>query len=330
MPQPDQIAPLHGLRGIAVLFVLVSHIGSGLFPFPHGAIGKVGVWIFFSLSAFLLTSRLVARVRLDGWMIAVGQYLFHRVFRIYPLFFIVLLLHWLQGAFGLDSVVKHLLLVEGWRELWAIPVEFQYYLVIPVLAALSRISATMMISLLAAASLSYGLWASDTVFANSVFIGPKLLPFLLASLLALWIANAGAPARVGWASVGLLAVCTVVYRHIHVVGSGFEIAPWLSIAMGLSAIGIIAAAHRPSLLARILSTRPLVLLGEISFSVYLLHMFALSFGQRLGLTGSLLAWATVVATLLVAYASYRLIEKPGIAIGRWLASSIYWKRSPAQ
>jgi len=44
---------LHGLRGIAVLFVVFSHLGGlglFLFPIPHDGIGKVGVWIFFVLS----------------------------------------------------------------------------------------------------------------------------------------------------------------------------------------------------------------------------------------------------------------------------------------
>src|SRR3546814_17702763 len=56
---------LDGLRGLAVLIVIASHLsllGFGLVPgLPVGGIGKSGVYLFFVLSALLLTCLLLAR-----------------------------------------------------------------------------------------------------------------------------------------------------------------------------------------------------------------------------------------------------------------------------
>jgi hypothetical protein len=78
-------APLHGLRGIACLYVAVAHLGQyGLFllPLPHDGIGKVGVWIFFSLSSFLLTTHLCRDLETTSSKVfSLLQYAVHRIFR---------------------------------------------------------------------------------------------------------------------------------------------------------------------------------------------------------------------------------------------------------
>ena len=51
-----------GIRGFACLWVMVIH-NFGFFVFPPGSVdgcGKIGVWLFFVLSAYLLTYKLVA------------------------------------------------------------------------------------------------------------------------------------------------------------------------------------------------------------------------------------------------------------------------------
>jgi peptidoglycan/LPS O-acetylase OafA/YrhL len=51
---------LDGLRGLAVLFVIISHwFPHGVFPNYFFAFGKIGVYIFFVLSGYLITSILL-------------------------------------------------------------------------------------------------------------------------------------------------------------------------------------------------------------------------------------------------------------------------------
>ena len=57
-PTGKHFAALDGLRGIAVLMVVLSHLSLlQLNPFPvdFAGTGKCGVYLFFVLSAFLLT-----------------------------------------------------------------------------------------------------------------------------------------------------------------------------------------------------------------------------------------------------------------------------------
>jgi len=184
---------LHGLRGIAVLFVVFSHLGGlglFLFPIPHDGIGKVGVWIFFVLSAFLLTKNLYQDIKITASSLSSTiKYVVHRIFRIYPLYIVVLILHVIRGHISIIGFIKHLALIQAWGELWAIPVEFQYYLLMPVIVIialfLSKKHTGFLLLTATIASLLYGTTHSTDVFSNELNIIPKLVPFLLGSILSL-------------------------------------------------------------------------------------------------------------------------------------------------
>src|SRR5690606_21941755 len=93
----DHLDALDGLRGLAVLIVIASHLSNArLLPWPGVAgWGKGGVYLFFVLSAFLLTRALLRRP-LAGF--ASGRlwadYALRRVLRIWPLYLVVLLASW--------------------------------------------------------------------------------------------------------------------------------------------------------------------------------------------------------------------------------------------
>ena len=187
------LASLHGLRGGAVLYVVASHLGNnGLFllPIAHDAVGKVGVWIFFALSAFLLTTNLCCDlVDAHSRGTSLLKYAIQRIFRIYPLYVFVLLVHLVVGNISGGGVVQHLLLTQGRAELWAISVEFQYYLVIPLISLASvylrwRAVISLFLVLLVGAFIYGWIWPSR-VFSNGLEILPKMAPFVLGSILAL-------------------------------------------------------------------------------------------------------------------------------------------------
>ncbi|MEO9324941.1 acyltransferase [Nocardioides sp. C4-1] len=84
---------LDGLRAIAVLVVVVAH-GSTRFLPPEMRFGggAVGVGIFFVLSGYLITS-LLLRERAATGRISVRDFYVRRALRIWPLYYVVLLLH---------------------------------------------------------------------------------------------------------------------------------------------------------------------------------------------------------------------------------------------
>jgi peptidoglycan/LPS O-acetylase OafA/YrhL len=327
---------LSGARGIAVLYVLVSHAGNaGLELIPGvatNATGKVGVWLFFALSAFLLTGKLALALRDQphAQPQVLGAYALHRIFRIYPLFLFVLILHVVAGHLGAYDVVRHLWLVAGREELWAVPVEFRYYALIPVLAfAYARFGGRVALALtvtLLVASIVLSLLRPGAVFDNGLQLAERLPPFLLGSAAALWMIDRQPP-RTGWLAVAALlvgiAIGTVVFRELLLGRLPVSAAPLVALWLGGVWAAMIALGATNPILRNFLGKSWLVYVGNISFSLYLLHMFAIEFMvlHPFG-PASLRGWIALAVAFVVSAVTYRLIETPGIRLGRVLGQAI--------
>nr|WP_229498887.1 acyltransferase [Pseudoduganella ginsengisoli] len=335
-------APLHGLRGIAVLYVVVSHLGNGglfLLPIPHDAIGKIGVWIFFALSAFLLTTHLCRDIEsASSRVCTLLQYIIHRFFRIYPLYIIALIFHIIFGDISKKQLFGHLLLTQGRGELWAIPVEFQYYFIIPAIAIsslyLKKMHVCVLLVIALGAVLFYGTEQPASVFSNELNAFPKLAPFLLGSILALLhtsLQSRGSSFLIPLTCLMGLLVTTILYRCLAKGYLQDVFAPWLSMAIGASIVGLMYAILQSNSIGSLFAARPLVFLGEISFSVYLLHMFVIRavVSRGHGLPGGIGAWISLSLCILCASISYWTIERIGIRTGRIIGQKLQSCFSPA-
>ena len=156
--QPSKFQHLDSLRGLLCLYVVLIHAGQML-PVQSMLLKKYfektlvfAVPGFFLLSAFLLTYRLL--LELFNYKLTefkpiaklLAKYAIRRFFRIYPLLFIfiVFIKSWIyvlpnDGAFyvGINRtpLLKLVLLDQtmGGSHLWTIPVEINYYFIIPVI-----------------------------------------------------------------------------------------------------------------------------------------------------------------------------------------------------
>lgn len=140
--KPEHIKSLDGLRGIAVIIVLLahSHHVSKEFIF-YNFYGRTGVYLFYILSAYLLDKQIIGVLTSHNssskyWL----NYGFRRFLRIYPLFFCALIFYYLLNRkyvgnyiTSIDLVFDNLLLKEGTGVFWSIPVEFKYYIISPFL-----------------------------------------------------------------------------------------------------------------------------------------------------------------------------------------------------
>jgi peptidoglycan/LPS O-acetylase OafA/YrhL len=93
------IPSLDGLRGLSVLLVLSSHTLQSA-QLPDVIPGSFGVTVFFFLSGYLITTLLRVEVE-DTGSIAFGKFYLRRALRIFPPFYLVLLLAALRGHYGI-------------------------------------------------------------------------------------------------------------------------------------------------------------------------------------------------------------------------------------
>ena len=339
----DHLDALDGLRGLAVLIVLLSHLSNYRVLVLPGiglaGIGKSGVYLFFVLSAFLLTRALLDRplsafADWRGW----GDYALRRVLRIWPLYLVVLLLSWWLtrgGAVGwhyvIDtaSLLRHLRLQEGQSVLWSIPVEFTFYLWLPLLALAMAwvqqrrwpwpVEAALAVLSLAAAT---WLWPPQASAVNDVNLGPYLVIFLCGAFAARLDLRLRASAQpLGpkpWAWLGGAAALACVLSIPQVwawlggqAADGSLNHRWF-LFFGLAwSVLVLAVLHGPAWMRRPFAWAPARLLGVVSFSAYLWHMPVLD-GLRLAGVDAwpLAALVVLAAAVAVAMVSYLLFERP--------------------
>ncbi|MGC0835153.1 acyltransferase family protein [Pantoea agglomerans] len=123
-----------GIRGMAVLIVLIVHSMVMFFPNTYEGLagsGKIGVWLFFVLSAFLLTNNFIQK----GFGLKnITSYVIGRIIRIMPLYIITLIVYCAFGYFTSQEAYEIFKLNSPWGHLWTIAVEFKFYFILPIIA----------------------------------------------------------------------------------------------------------------------------------------------------------------------------------------------------
>ena len=337
----DYRTDIDGLRGIAVLSVILFHIDSRLLPG-----GFVGVDIFFVISGYLISLHIFREV--EAGQFSLAEFYRRRIKRIAPamLAVVAVTLALTQALFVPDDAeaaaeaaffsLFSLANVYFWKfldvsyfaastdeqpflHLWSLGVEEQFYIIWPLLlmAVYSmRTSRNFALAcgVIAAASFALGdilfpIDASFVYFMLPTRAGELLLGALAAQLILRRPADAGLSRNAKW-----LAVIGAVL----VIGSCFWTSKtaafpgWRAVPPTLGSAMLIAASHyRSTFVTRMLCWRPLVWVGVISYSAYLWHWPVLSipryFGVEFGIVLGTLAFA---ATILLAWLSYRYIETP--------------------
>lgn len=342
MSQRDHIECLDGLRGLAVLIVVASHLSNagflGLGFVNFSGIGKSGVYLFFVLSAFLLSTPFVAKTPQELrsgllWL----TYFWRRFFRIYPLYVIILVVSLIStlllgnytNGWGFPYSINgkeffdHVLLLAGKSVLWSIAVEFKFYFFLPVIVYILVVAAQRNL-LMAAAAAAGAIFFAEMYLrpaaTSDVSLSPYLSIFIVGSACAfigkkISINNfhSTSPFAVlffagiaAWI-VLIPAVYSFIFEdpapaeHIHSLHLTFALI-WAAVLLGL--LG------GPTVLRRALSLRPLVVIGRISFSVYLIHAPIISVSRVLLDKSVVSGLLILTVSLLLSAITYSLVEKP--------------------
>lgn len=145
-----KIPSLDGIRGIAILFVLLSHLSNeGYKIIDWSGKGKYGVYLFFVLSAFLLSypflNKANRRNRASNNKNGLKDFFKRRFYRMFPLFFVITFFDFYLHKKGfsynnsvyinysLGDILNHFLLIDLKGIFWAIDVEFKFYMALPLL-----------------------------------------------------------------------------------------------------------------------------------------------------------------------------------------------------
>lgn len=363
------LMPLTGLRGIAALWVMLSHC-SYFFDGPQTSLWSAGRWlqlgwtgvlVFFVLSGFLLAlpyveSQQAATRRPDS-----GAYLVRRVLRVIPAYWVQFVLltavgWWYGGMFALhdlSTLVAHLgmwfnLGLEPVRPLlgvwWTLPVEFAFYLTLPLLArmlvlrhgALWILCVGLLVSL-AQHALVWGLPWQERGSVVTQF--PGYLVLFTMGVSAAWYRkpvqryladHPGSSLR--WlAGALLLLLGLLALIPLEDGGRDFWEQPLMYYlwkpAVGVAIVVLLLTLLDPANpLAALLCSRIAVHFGDISYSLYLWHLpiiLAITGSPAIFGVGAGWHWVVAIAcTWLVAAASARWVERPGIRLGRALAARI--------
>src|SRR5258708_2528035 len=311
-----------GIRGFACLWVLVVHNIAIIFPstFPGLAgCGKIGVWLFFVLSAYLLTCKL--RVTGLSWC-ALGSYGWGRFWRIVPPFAAALLLYRFAATAGIDSsgdLVDALMLRKGYAHLWTIPVEFKFYFILPIFVAgfawLARSGGlrTVVLGGIALIVLHQVVFPFWQLGDNSIETRWYLSSFLV-GIVAAFLPRLHRPVAATIWGVAILASVVLLMPVVRHALFGIEVSRYLMnkylLLSPLWAIFIVTQADGVGWIGRILRGRVMSALGHWSYSIYLVHwLFALK-AREIAADHMIAVIISMVLAVFVGYCFYRTIERP--------------------
>jgi len=336
----DRIPTLDGLRAVAIVFVMVSHVFQDNKKLAE--LGHLGVLIFFALSGYLITIRLLVEYRSEG-RISLRNFYLRRLFRILPPALVYLGVLSLLSALGIvicsGPVILSALLFytnyidivpTGWMagHFWSLSVEEHFYLFWPLLLIVFGVRTGWRTAI--ALVFSILLWRLADfrfhILARALH-EPYLqwFPFrtdLIADTLLWGCGLAFLALKTGRlvstvAAFGSMCLLILFCEGIPLPFPPHNAAYIALIEHLLPALVVGAIVACPAApIGRLLELAPVRFVGNLSYSLYIWQQLFLwgPGGQRMP------ALVGVSAAFACAYLSYRFIEQPCILFGREIIS----------
>ncbi len=334
-------ADIDGLRTVAVLAVVVFHLGTSVLSG-----GFVGVDIFFVISGYLITGALL--VTEGSYAKRLSEFYKRRIKRIFPALFVVYLavmlaafvtlfadetrglaLTTVASIFFVSNIVFYSsagyfdggLDSNPLLHTWSLSVEEQFYIFFPLLLFFSRrltpVNRIRLVAGIAIVSFILSWWRVSTDMSAAFYLVQyRTWELALGSLLAM-----GAFPQIRSALIanietllGLAMIIAAVYFYDRT--TPFPGPAALLPCLGSALVIHGGVGHRTAV-GRMLATGPMRFIGLISYSLYLWHwpliVFYKSFDHRLTLSDR--GWL-FMASILMATLSYFLVEQPFRRRGR--------------
>lgn len=357
-PQPSFRPDIQGLRAVAVLLVVASHVGG----VPAG--GYVGVDVFFVISGYLITGLLVRELGGTG-RISLREFYARRVRRLLPMALLVLAASNLAAYVVFTperagQALRDALWSAGFlanvhfadigtnyfdatrpaspvQHYWSLAVEEQFYLVWPwLLLALVVVlrgrwrRVVLAVGLLAELSLLWSLVTTRSEAAAAYFSTPArayelavgaLLALLPYARLSPWL-DAWGGAVLTWVGLAGIAAAAVRYDDQTPFPGAAALLPVAGAALVL--LGGTVAPTRPLLRNPVLVNPVSAYVGRVSYSLYLWHWPVLIVLSALLPSSGLRVPLVLLVAAVLTVAGHHLVEEP-VRRSRWLSR----RRTPA-
>jgi peptidoglycan/LPS O-acetylase OafA/YrhL len=347
---------LDGWRGVAILMVVLAHAVKP--PYCTGEasaewcryalLGGHGVALFFALSGFLITTRLLDEYHARGG-ISLRAFYIRRAFRILPAAFTVLFVFSVLGALNIlpiapIEILSSLLFFRNYVPIfltdaghgfytalfWSLAVEEHFYIIWPLLLVLS-IKRGWSVRLAIGAAIAVAIWRRSEghyLWVQNALDLPqyqfnfrtdtRLDALLWGCAFALLLRDAKAAV---WIKRLLIPRIWVLLPVLYAAGIALEWKGvlWHTLLAPPMIVGTML--HAGSYAGRVLEWSPLRWVGRISFSLYLWHPLVMP------QIAAAVVWpqvqslpVNVLLAFLLAAMSYYAVEKPMIGAGRRIAS----------
>lgn len=343
--KPGYRPDIDGLRAIAVLGVLIFHIHSDLLPG-----GYAGVDVFFVISGYLITSIIYRQIREEEFSllnfysrrirrIAPAYFVVLYVSLIVGALFMTpedktqLAESAVWAAISLPNVYFWLFLDHGYfagatdrvplLHLWSLGVEEQFYLLWPTALSVlmtwfsgvrlrTKLLMTLAVAVIASTSLAQALTHASPSFSYYM-LPTRTGELLVGAALAVWRSGSTRGSATPWLShaISLLGLSLILGSYV-LLDENTHFPGYAALPPTLGAcLVILGGYHNRAAGSLLLSTRPFVFLGLISYSLYLWHWPVLAYYRyAFGAVDLLGAAACVAVALSMAIISWRYVETP--------------------
>lgn len=332
---------IDGLRAVAVLAVVGYH-----FDFRFLASGFLGVDVFFVISGFVIANSL-QKQEASSLKVFLFAFWTRRIKRLFPALAVVVIfgvslamitssvsltrftsITGLSSLFGMSNVYFYRNSIDYWgsstdlnflTQTWSLGVEEQFYFLLPLLFYISgfggrhartsrKRAGKILLSLFISCSLVGFLYLAARNPNAAFYLSPfRFWQLGLGVLLSLLWPSRHVTFR--WASlVAPMAMISLLMLFTQPNGEG--IAPVPVLVASLTTAILIFSAPKNRVVSLLLTTRPVLYLGQISYSLYLWHWTVLVLFRWLTPLGALERAAALVVSLGLAHLSNRFVEKP--------------------
>ena len=335
---------IDGLRAIAVGAIILYHSNSSFFGYQPFNGGFIGVDIFFVISGYLITSIILKELILTG-SFSFKNFYERRIRRIFPALLFVMLIslpfawmyllpsnlidfsksilyslgfssnfyfHYTGQEYGSDDG-----LIKPFLHTWSLSVEKQFYILFPIvlLITFKYFKKYLLVFLIVCffISISIADWGSKNyASANFYFLHSRMWELLAGSILAYLEIRQGFRSKNQILNkilplIGLLLIAhsIIFFNEKTFHPSFYSSSPIIGICL------VIWFSDKNTLITKILSSKLLVGIGLISYSLYLWHYPIFAFSRIYGFTDDSLIKELFLGLIIfiLSIISYFLVEK---------------------